>query len=214
MCKYIKLIIFVLISVSNNLFAHPHAFIEMKAKPLVEENKLVGFSMLWTLDEMSSAPILYDMQQAKRNPQRLQQLAGEAMGNIVSEHYFSSLFDRDGKPVKYSAKPKNYGMKAEGNSVSYYFDFMLFKPRELSYQEFTLSTYDPTYYVAMYYDQEQKNKTSVDFSSLPKNCRGEILEPNVDEKIRLYASKLDQSQRNEDDSLGVIFAQKVKLICD
>ncbi|MDU7946373.1 MAG: zinc transporter binding subunit ZevA, partial [Haemophilus parainfluenzae] len=55
---------------------------------------------------------------------------------------------------------------------------------------------------------------AVDFSELPNNCKGEVLEPNVDEKIKSYASSLDKSQKNEDDSLGVSFAQKVKIKCE
>ena len=60
---------------------------------------------------------------------------------------------------------------------------------------------------------QNQAKEAVDFSSLPANCKGEVLEPNVDEKIQSYASSLDKSQKNEDDSLGVLFAQKVKIKC-
>ena len=44
-------------------------------------------------------------------------------------------------------------------------------------------TYDRTYYVAMRY--AEPGKRAVDFSSLPANCKGEVLEPNVDEKFNL-----------------------------
>jgi len=40
------------------------------------------------------------------------------------------------------------------------------------------------------------------------------MEPNVDEKIQAYASSLDKSQKNEDDSLGVMFAQKIIIQCE
>lgn len=73
-------------------------------------------------------------------------------------------------------------------------------------------TYDRTYYVAMRY--VETGKRAVDFSALPANCKGEVLEANVDEKIKSYASSLDKSQKNEDDSLGVLFAQKVKIKCE
>ena len=53
------------------------------------------------------------------------------------------------------------------------------------------------------------SKSAVDFSTLPKNCQGKLIEPNVNEKIQAYASSLDKSQKNEDDSLGVMFAQKI-----
>lgn len=196
---------------STQLFAHPHAFIEMRTKVLAEDQKLIGFSMEWILDEASSAAVLYDIRQTKGDKKALQALIDDVMGNIVSEHYFSYLFDKQNNKIKYSAFPRNTGMKSSGSQVLYHFDFLLSKPRELKDNEFTLMTYDPTYYVSMYYDQEVKS--AVDFSQISSYCRGEVIEPKVDEKIRLYANSLDQSQRDEDDSLGVIFAQKVKLIC-
>lgn len=53
----------------------------------------------------------------------------------------------------------------------------------------------------------------VDFSSLPHTCRGEMIDPNVDEKTREYAQALDRSQREADYSLGAVFAQKVIITC-
>lgn len=209
MKKYFLFLMFWLLTPS--VFAHPHAFIDMKTKILVKNQQLVGFSTQWILDEPSSAAMLYDINQAHGNKQALQKLINEIIGNVVNEHYFSYLFDKNGNKVKYSAKPENYGMKTSGSQVLYYFDFMLSKPQSLVDNEFTLSTYDPTYYVAMYYDQPVNQ--AVDFSQLPTNCRGEVLEPQVDNKIKEYASSLDQSQRNEDNTLGALFAQKVRLIC-
>ena len=52
------------------------------------------------------------------------------------------------------------------------------------------------------------------FHHFLQTAKGEVLEPNVDEKIQSYASSLDKSQKNEDDSLGVLFAQKVKIKCE
>ncbi|WP_424405672.1 zinc transporter binding subunit ZevA [Pasteurella sp. PK-2025] len=196
---------------SSSLWAHPHAFIEMRTKVLVSEQKLTGFSMEWILDEASSAAVLYDIKQAKGNKKALQKLIDEVMGNIVHEHYFSYLYDKQGQKIKYKATPQNTGMKSNGNQVLYHFDFLLSQPRELKDNEFTLMTYDPTYYVAMYYDPAQKS--AVDFSLISSNCQGQVVEPVVDEKIRRYANSLDQTQKDEDDSLGVIFAQKVMLIC-
>ena len=183
----------------------------MKTKVLVDKQQLVGFSMQWVLDEPSSAAVLYDVKQAKGDKKALQKLIDEVIGNVVNEHYFSYLFDKQGNKVKYSAKPQNYGMKSSGAQVLYYFDFMLSKPQLLQDNEFTLSTYDPTYYVSMYYDKPFHS--AVDFSQLPENCHGEVLEPNINEKLKAYASSLDQSQRNEDDTLGAQFAQKVRLTC-
>ena len=181
-----------------SVLAHPHAFIDMQTKPLVKDNQLIGFSTQWLLDEGDKA--------AK------QKLIDEVMANVVNEHYFSYVFDKENHKIKYKKQPENYGARVKGNEVEYYFDFLLAQPQVLQNNEFTLMTYDSTYYVAMRY--AEIGKRAVDFSELPKNCKGEVLEPNVDEKIKSYASSLDKLQKNEDDSLGVLFAQKVKIKCE
>ena len=184
----------------------------MQTKPLVKDNQLIGFSTQWLLDEASSSAVLYDVMQAKGDKAAKQKLIDEVMANVVNEHYFSYVFDKENHKIKYKKQPENYGMRVKGNEVEYYFDFLLAQPQELKDNEFTLMTYDSTYYVAMRY--VETGKRAVDFSSLPGNCKGEVLEPNVDEKIKSYASSLDKSQKNEDDSLGVLFAQKVKIKCE
>ena len=194
---------------SCTVLAHPHAFIDMQTTPIIENNQFIGLSMKWTLDEPSSSAVIYDMKQAKtKNDQ--QKLIDDVMGNVVSEHYFSYLYDAQNNKIKYSPHPKNYGVKIRGLQLQYYFDVPLAHSQNLEKNTFSLQTYDPTYYVAMTY----ASKSAVDFSALPKNCQGKLIEPNVDEKIQTYASSLDKSQKNEDDSLGVMFAQKIIIQCE
>ncbi len=195
--------------VSFGVLAHPHAFIDMQTTPIVENNQLTGLSMKWTLDEASSSAVIYDMKQAKTKNEQ-QKLIDDVMGNVVSEHYFSYLYDNQHNKIKYSPHPKNYGVKIQGLQLQYYFDVPLTHSQNLEKNTFSLQTYDPTYYVAMTYP----SKSAVDFSALPKNCQGKLIEPNVDEKIQSYASSLDKSQKNEDDSLGVMFAQKIIIQCE
>lgn len=207
-----KYLFYLALFTALNIQAHPHAFIDMQTKPLVKDNQLVGFSTQWLLDEASSSAVLYDVMQTKGDKAAKQKLIDEVMVNIVNEHYFSYVFDKENHKIKYKKQPENYGMNIKGNNVEYYLDFLLAQPQELKGNEFTLMTYDSTYYVAMRY--VETGKRAVDFSSLPGNCKGEVLEPNVDEKIKSYASSLDKSQKNENDSLGVLFAQKVKIKCE
>lgn len=195
---------------AGTVFAHPHAFIEMQSKPLVEQDQLVGFSMKWTLDEPSSSAVLYDMKQAKTKEEQ-QKLLDDVMNNVVSEHYFSYLFDKNNDKIKYKKQAQNYGVNVKGAQIQYYFDFLLGHPQALKENTFTLMTYDRTYYVSMYYPEE---KSAVDFCALPTNCKGEVIAPNVDEKMQFYAASLDKTQKDEDDSLGVIFTQKVKIQCE
>lgn len=206
----VKKLLLLSVFYAGTAFAHPHAFIEMQSKPLVEQNQLIGFSMKWTLDEPSSSAVLYDMKQAKGEAAQ-QKLIDDVMNNVVNEHYFSYFFDKNNDKIKYKKQAQNYGVNVKGLRVQYYFDFLLSQPQPLQNNEFTLMTYDRTYYVSMYYPEE---KSAVDFSALPANCKGKIIAPNVDEKIQSYASSLDKTQKDEDDSLGVSFAQKVSIQCE
>ena len=74
-----KKLVLLVTMLSSTALAHPHAFIEMQSKPLVEENQLIGFSMRWTLDEPSSAAVLYDMAQAKGDSMKQQKLIDDVM---------------------------------------------------------------------------------------------------------------------------------------
>lgn len=191
--------------------AHPHAFITMKSKPLVKDQQLTGFTLELLLDEMSSSSILYDLKNSNNDKVARQKLVDEVIENIINEHYFSYAYDKQGKKIKFKRQPQNYGMKENGMQVLYYFDFLLAKPQPLKDNRVELLTYDKTYYVSMMYDQT--NGETVDFSALPQNCQGTVIEPNYDEKIQEYAASLDRSQRNVDSSLGIIFAQKVNIDC-
>ncbi|MDU8924431.1 DUF1007 family protein [Pasteurellaceae bacterium LIM206] len=196
---------------SPSVMAHPHAFINMQLKPLVEEQRLLGFSMKWTLDEASSSELLYDLQLAQGDKREETKLIGELMKNVINEHYFSYFFDKSGNKIKYSAHPRNYGVRNVHGRAMYYFDFLLTNPQPLQNTELTLLTYDPSYYVAMSYDT--KSKTAVDFSPLPANCRGAVEDPNVNAQIRDYAASLDRMQKDEDFTLGEQFAQRVVISC-
>ena len=99
--------------ISCGVLAHPHAFIDMQTTPIIENNQLTGLSMKWTLDEPSSSAVIYDMKQAKtKNDQ--QKLIDDVMGNVVSEHYFSYLYDAQNNKIEDSPHPKNYGVKIQG----------------------------------------------------------------------------------------------------
>ncbi|MDO4625864.1 MAG: zinc transporter binding subunit ZevA [Pasteurellaceae bacterium] len=194
---------------SANSQAHPHAFIDMKTKVIVKDNQLSGFAVEWLLDEISSSEVLYDLKLAKNDSKAVQTLADEMIKNVVSEHYFSYLYDAKGNRVKYSAKPHHYGLKAQGQQILYYFEFNLTDLHPLTNTQYQLEIYDPTYYVSMFYP----NASAVDFSQLPAQCKGEMVDPQVDEKTKKYAQSLDKTQRDEDYSLGAQFAQKVRIMC-
>ena len=104
--------------------AHPPAFIDMQTKPLVKDNQLMGFSTQWLLDEASSSAVLYDVKQAKGDKTAQQKLVDEVMANVVNEHYFSYVFDKENHKIKYKKQPEKrrrflYGSGRFDNNIRF-----------------------------------------------------------------------------------------------
>ncbi len=54
-----------LILMSSTALAHPHSFIDMKTELVVDGDHFTGLKMTWTMDEITSADLLYDAGDAK-----------------------------------------------------------------------------------------------------------------------------------------------------
>lgn len=74
--------------------AHPHSFISLQTEAVAENGLLTGFKMRWTMDEITSADLLYDAGNAKPGSEIWKKLAAEVMANVLGQHYF-----RDRKSV-------------------------------------------------------------------------------------------------------------------
>lgn len=188
--------------------AHPHAFIDMQSEFLVRDNQLVGIKMNWLFDAPSSAEMLYNLKIANNREQMRTQLADEIMQNIIEQHYFSYFYDQHKQPLRYTSKPDNYVLQVAGDQLRFSFDFYLSKPQPLAGFQGSLSTYDPSYYVAMSYPDPVKG-------SLPgyPQCKISVYTPKINDLLKNYAKSLDKNQQYEDLTLGMQFAQQVNLLC-
>lgn len=54
-----------LVVLSFGASAHPHSFIHLKTELVSENNQFVALKMRWTMDEITSADLLYDAGNAK-----------------------------------------------------------------------------------------------------------------------------------------------------
>lgn len=188
--------------------AHPHAFIDMQNQFLIEQNRLVGIRMQWLMDEISSSEVIYEIESSKNKEKTVKQLTAEIMQNIVNQHYFAYFYDQNRQPIPYTKQPQNSELHVVNkHQLQIKFDVMLSKPRDLTQQQATLLIYDPTYYIAMLYP----DKNSMTFSQATQ-CQLQIVEPEPNKAMQNYAASLDKNAE-EDTSLGVLFAQKVTLLC-
>ena len=147
----------------------------------------------------------------KRDKVAQQKLVDEVMANVVNEHYFSYVFDKENHKIKYTKHPENYGMRVKGNEVEYYFDFLLAQHRPCKIMN--LRWWLMTALIMWQCGMQKLAKERLIFHHFLQTAKARCWNL-MSMKIQSYASSLDKSQKNEDDSLGVLFAQKVKIKCE
>ncbi|MGW1443163.1 DUF1007 family protein [Serratia rhizosphaerae] len=190
--------------------AHPHSFIDMNTTFVVQEQQLVGLRMVWVMDEMTSADLLYDAQNAKSDSETWKKLAAQVMANVLGQHYFTDIY-RDGKPVKYTNLPPEYRLSRQGHKAVLEFVLPLAHPQPLVGKPFSISTYDPTYFVDMSYQASSAIHLPAEMA---QQCRFELFTPTPDASLQAYALSLDKNDSpGEDLQLGQQFAQRITLQC-
>lgn len=70
--------------------AHPHSFISLKTELVTDGTQLSGLKMRWTMDEITSADLLYDAGNAKPGDEIWKKLAAE----VMAQRAWSALFHR------------------------------------------------------------------------------------------------------------------------
>lgn len=192
--------------------AHPHSFLDMKNKVLIEQGKLTGFEFAWWLDEITSSELIYEIKTAADQAEAIEKIRQEMDESAIDNGYFSELYKGDEK-LKFAAQPHNSKVEMQDNRIIYHFTLALAEPEIVSGKAFRLFTFEPSYYLSMAYE-----KAADVTASEPNPCQIKMEEPQVNQDIRLYASKLDKTDTPDlpagSLSLGAQFAQKVSMVCE
>ncbi|CAM6530615.1 DUF1007 family protein [Enterobacter hormaechei] len=190
--------------------AHPHSFISLKTELVTDGTQLSGLKMRWTMDEITSADLLYDAGNAKPGDEIWKKLAAEVMANVLGQHYFTEFW-HNGQKVKFLNRPTVYGMTRDGHQAVLTFILPLAHPQPLAGQKYRFSTFDPTYYVDMRYDNDSDVRLP---DALQKSCKIAVHTPKPSEEMLNFAVSLDKEDAPpEDMELGKQFAQEVTLQC-
>ncbi|WGE90059.1 DUF1007 family protein [Actinobacillus arthritidis] len=212
--KLIKFILICLIScITSQAIAHPHSFIDLKNEVLLEGTTLKGFQMEWTMDEIASAELIYEVKSSSDREATKKSITAEMVQTVIENHYFSYLYNAKNEPLKFTTKPSDTTFRIADKRVVFYVTFYLSQPYDLTNNPVRFYTYEPSYYMAMEYNNKQ------DLSISNQECKVSLEQPQVNQSLRLYASSLDKTQTpdmpDEDgNSLGAQFAQKVVAVCE
>lgn len=210
MMKLRGLMAWLLMMFSMGVLAHPHSFIDMNTTFVAKDQKLTGLKMVWVMDEITSADLLYDAENAKSDSEVWKKLAAEVMANVLGQHYFTDIY-RAGKPVKYLNLPTEYHLSRQGHKAVLEFVLPLAEPQPLAGKPFEIATYDPTYFVDMTYQDQKALHLPPEMAKL---CQFSLVTPKPDTALQAYALSLDKNDSpGEDMALGQQFAQRVTLTC-
>ena len=190
--------------------AHPHSFITLVTTVMTENDQLTGLKMQWTMDEITSADLLYDAGNAKPDSPVWKKLAAEVMANVLGQHYFTEFW-HNGKKVTFNNLPPEYGLARVGHQAVLTFVLPLAHPQPLKGRTYQFATFDPTYFVDMSYDNSSDAKLPKTLDSL---CKISVKTPQPNEDTLAFAQSLDKADAPpEDMELGKQFAQQVILQC-
>ncbi|MFI8416622.1 DUF1007 family protein [Serratia sp. NPDC078593] len=210
MMKSLRLIAGLVMLYSVNAVAHPHSFIDMNATFVVKDRQWVGLKMVWVMDEITSADLLYDAKNAKSDSEVWKKLAAQVMANVLGQHYFTDIY-RDGKAVKYLNLPTEYQLSRQGHKAVLEFVLPLAQAQPLAGKPFEIATYDPTFFVDMSY----KDQTAIHLpEEMAQQCQVNLMTPKPNASLQAYALSLDKNDSpGEDMQLGQQFAQRITLQC-
>ncbi|WP_223271310.1 DUF1007 family protein [Buttiauxella sp. B2] len=195
---------------SPMVLAHPHSFITLVTTVMVENDQLTGLKMQWTMDEITSADLLYDAGNAKPDSPVWKKLAAEVMANVLGQHYFTEFW-HNGEKVTFNNLPPEYGLAQSGHQAVLSFVLPLAHPQPLKGQTYQFATFDPTYFVDMSYDHPDDAKLP---KALAEQCKISIKTPQPTEDMQAFALSLDKADAPpEDMELGKQFSQQVTLQC-
>ncbi|RPH28295.1 DUF1007 family protein [Buttiauxella warmboldiae] len=195
---------------SPQALAHPHSFITLATTVMADNGQLNGLKMQWTMDEITSADLLYDAGNAKPDSPVWKKLAAEVMANVLGQHYFTEFW-HNGKKVMFNNLPPEYGLARVGHQAVLTFILPLAHPQPLKGQSYRFATFDPSYFVDMSYDHNSDAKLP---ETLAAWCNIAVKTPRPTEAMQAFALSLDKADAPpEDMELGKQFAQQVTVQC-
>jgi len=205
-----SLILTLLMVLSPAALAHPHSFIDMKTELVTQGDTFTGLKMIWTMDEITSADLLYDAGEAKPGSEVWKKLAAGVMANVLGQHYFSEVWHNKQR-VKFLNLPTEYHLSRNGHKAVLAFILPLAEPPVLTGQRFEILTFDPTYFVDMFYD----NASALTLPpALQARCKFTLSTPKPNDSLKQYALSLDKADAPAEElDLGRQFAQTVTLTC-
>ena len=211
MLKGVLLILLLLLITATKVNAHPHVWIDLRIKPVMnEQSALLGLEQAWRFDPFYSLVLIEELEKggdATELEERYDQLAWEIVKNLNSVNFFTQGY--------FLQAASQWGQVTEatllrrGQRLELRFYLPLAQPLLLKDSSFNYQIYDPTYYIEMLHATE----AGLDKTGLTAGCKLELKAPTPSSSLIEQALALDKTETSEDPELGKHFAEQVTLGC-
>lgn len=212
-----------LLVTSSSAYAHPHVWIDLRIKPLMNaQGELLGLQQAWRFDPFYSLVLIEELERggaAAELEARYDQLGLEIINNLNGVRFFTrgevQVTHQTTNQTANQTLQANWGKVTDytllriGQRLELRFFLPLNQPLLLTAAPFNYQIYDPTYYIEMLHAEE----AGLDSSALTKGCLAEVHAPQPSPHLIEQAYALDKTETAEDPLLGLYFAESVTLKC-
>lgn len=206
--RFLILAAFIALGVSSAQ-AHPHAWIDLRSKVLLDETgKVHALQLDWIFDDYYTVAIADEVDVSNQvSDEFWNEIAGKNLANLAAHNYFT-VIKADGAPLELG-DVSNYEGGLRDGRMWMRFEVPLKEPVDPTSKALSFAIYDPTYYIEIVHLEGDV----VTFEGKGGDrCFGDIVQPNPTLDQVSLAASLDQDESGGD-GLGELFAETVTMRC-
>jgi ABC-type uncharacterized transport system substrate-binding protein len=197
-------------------FAHPHVWITMRSDVVFNDKaEVTGIAVEWTFDDGYTQMALDGLDtngDGVYSQTELEPLTQENLKSLKDYNYF--IVPRvDGKVVTIS-EPAEYGQIYSNGKLALHFTVPLTSPVDPRRSEFLYKIYDPEFFIALDYVQEDPVGV---IGEMPRGCHLEVKPVVSDQQLeqtrQMLSTKGTDWKPPEDEDFGGLFAQPALVMC-
>lgn len=181
-------------------WAHPHDYVMLSVEPVVNEGReIVALKERWLFTPFSAQSVLEPVLKLsgyEAQKQAFAEVSDEMQTRLQGQHFYTFPEDLFADAVE------DFALEVDERG-DLWLSFTL--KVEAPSQALVYQIYEPTYWVAMLYDEQQSHQWT-------NGCQMLIEQANPTEADFLQASMLDINARGAE-NLGAVFADTARLDC-
>lgn len=190
-------------------FSHPHAWIDLRSRVLLnEQGQVRALELAWLFDDYYTVLVAEELGTGEQpTKDYLNEIAERNLTNLREYDYFTAV-TYDGERQSFG-DVKTYETEVHVGRLWMRFEVPLETPIDPKAGKVTFSVYDPTYWIEIVHLEAEPILFSGEGA---ENCLGEIIPPNPTMEQVSLASALDVDE-SAGDGLGQLFAETVVVSC-